>query len=64
MKNKYLVSLINYSGCIFDTEEFTNLKKARSWASGRNMTFDFGEWHKYTVSILRNGEPYMEYLTK
>lgn len=63
--NDYSVALINYSGCVFDTNDsFTNLKEARSWATGRGQTFDFGNWHDYTVEILKNGEPFKKYRTR
>lgn len=63
MKNNYIVKLINHQGCIFDNGEFTNLRKARKWASGRGETFEFGKFHKYTVHIIKNRKYYKDYKT-
>ena len=63
MKNTYTVSLTNHQGATFDSGEFTSIKEARSWAAGRGQTYEFGQWHNYTVDIRKNGEPHMEYKT-
>ena len=62
--NEYTVLLTNYQGATFDNTKGTNLRELRSWASGRGKTFEFGQWHKYSVCIYKNGEPFMDYLTQ
>lgn len=62
--DKYFVYLTNYQGARFDSEEFESLEEAEAWSSGRGETFDFGEYHKYTVNIFKNGEMLKEYQTK
>lgn len=56
MKNTYSVSLINNEGCNFDNAEFTNLKNARSWASGRGG--------KYTACFRKNYNADLNYSEK
>jgi hypothetical protein len=56
-QNTYKVSLVNNQRCNFDNGTFTSLRKAKSWASGRDN-------QKYTVTITKNGESFLEYKTK
>ena len=39
MIDKYNVNLINNERCNFDNGEFTNLKDAKEWASGRGKNY-------------------------
>jgi len=64
MKNNYKILLTNEQGATFDSETFTNLKEAKKWSSGRGETFNFGKWHKYTVTVFKNEEFFSEYKTK
>lgn len=61
----YEVSLVNFSGAIFDyNNKFTSLTKAKKWASGRGYTHEFGKPHKYDVIIYKtNGDFVARYKT-
>ena len=48
---QYTVSLQNYSGAYFDEAHFDYIADCKKWAKGRGKTYDFGQWHKYTVII-------------
>lgn len=62
-KNKYNVTLTNYSGAIFDSGAFTNLKQARKWACGRGYIYAYGHWYRYFVEIFKNGKSFIYYKT-
>lgn len=65
-KNNYHVELINAAGCHFDGEDFTNLKQARKWSSGRGQQYLNNKWCDYIVRIFKNnnGVPFLEYRTR
>lgn len=50
MKNTYIVNLLNEQGRVFDSASFTNLTKARKWASHRGGN--------YKVYIYVNNDDY------
>jgi hypothetical protein len=59
---KYFVELSNNSGATFDSTTGTSIKELEEWAKGRGRTFNFGEWHDYTVDIYDdNGNLIKEY---
>ena len=62
MSKKYFVKLTNFQGAVFDSESGEDIKELKTWARGRGRTFDFGEYHDYTVDIYDdNGNLIKEY---
>ena len=61
----YKVILKNQQ-CVFDKGEFSGLKAARSWASGRGMEHNKhdNKWEKYTVTIHKDNKLVKEYKTQ
>lgn len=62
MSKKYLVRLTNSQGAVFDSKS-GDIEELKQWAKGRGQTFEFGEWHDYTVTITdENGDLIAEYM--
>ena len=63
MSENYHVSLVNQSGCQFDTRDFVEEKNAIEWASGRNGGY-FAYITDYTThwtDVYKNNNNKLEY---